>query len=127
MDLIRRLARSSAAHVAFGFVAMGGWAVFANRHHPMPAPLVAGAVQGVITATITGAMKWIMDRVHGATASVPLAVLAACAASLVTITTLHTLAGTPELWATISVPWSIGVVYATLYTLTLHRTRKAAP
>ena len=25
----------------FAFVAMGSWAVFANRAHPMPAPLLA--------------------------------------------------------------------------------------
>jgi hypothetical protein len=30
---------------------MGGWAVFANLGHPMPKPLIAGAVQGVLSAS----------------------------------------------------------------------------
>jgi len=39
---LARLMRSSVVHVAFAFVAMGSWAAFANRAHPMPAPLHAG-------------------------------------------------------------------------------------
>jgi hypothetical protein len=42
------LARSSPLHVAFAFVAMGGWGAFANRGHGPQAMLLAGLVQGAI-------------------------------------------------------------------------------
>src|ERR1700741_2054103 len=52
-----RLARSSALHVGFACLAMGGWAVFANRAHP-PAPmLLAGLVQGLLSGAITLVLK----------------------------------------------------------------------
>jgi hypothetical protein len=50
---LARLMRSSIVHVGFAFLAMGGWAAFANRAHLMPAPLYAGLLQGAISATIT--------------------------------------------------------------------------
>ena len=36
---------------------MGSWAVFANRAHPMPAPLLAGLIQGTLSALITLLLK----------------------------------------------------------------------
>lgn len=43
-------AGGSARHMALAFVAMGGWAALANRAHPMPDPLIAGLVQGALSA-----------------------------------------------------------------------------
>lgn len=48
-------------HMAVGFLLMGIWAAWANRTHPVPAPLIAGLLQGVLTALITGLLKAIMD------------------------------------------------------------------
>ena len=31
--MIQRLMKSSLVHMAFGFLLMGGWALFANRAH----------------------------------------------------------------------------------------------
>lgn len=44
-------------HVGFAFLAMGSWAVFANRTYAFPDPLIAGVVQGTLSATITLVMK----------------------------------------------------------------------
>ena len=55
--------RSSALHTGAGFLAMGAWAAFANRTHPMPTPLIAGAVQGTISAVLTFVLKRIVEAV----------------------------------------------------------------
>lgn len=100
---------------------MGGWAFFANRMHPMPAPLIAAVVQGVISASIATMQKWAIDRIFARTPNFALCVLAGVTISLVTITTGHWLAGTPEILTTITVPWLIGVFYVSSYTLAKQR------
>ena len=55
--------QSKAVHGAVGFLLMGGWAVFANRAYEMPAPLIAGAVQGLLTATITLFLKKVVEGI----------------------------------------------------------------
>lgn len=103
---------------------MGGWAVFANRAHAMPAPLVAGLVQGCLTAVITVFLKTVIEaifrRAHGWMRLV-LPPLCAFLTSLVLLTGIHTLAGTPALLSTIAVPISVSTVYACLYTIALSR------
>lgn len=103
---------------------MGGWAVFANRAHDMPAPLVAGVVQGALTATITLFLKRIIEGVFHRTRGwqrLVLPPLCACLISLTLLSTMHTMAGTPALLATTSVPLTVSTVYAFLYTITLSR------
>lgn len=56
-----RVARSSAVHVAFAFIGMGSWAVFANHAHAMPAPLLAGLVQGGLSGAITLFLKRLVE------------------------------------------------------------------
>ena len=119
---LARLTRSSTAHGVAGFALMGGWAVFANRAHPMPAPLVAGLVQGALTAAITLFLKRVIEaasaRLSGrARRWVPPLVAAAISAAL--LKTAHSLAGTPALLATISVPFTVATGYAFLYAHTL--------
>lgn len=97
---LARLMRSSIVHVGFAFLAMGGWAAFANRAHLMPAPLYAGLLQGAISATITlvlkRAIEYLASRFSGLTALLAPPVIAGLvSASLLTI--LHTLGGTPEI------------------------------
>ncbi len=127
MTLMHTLARSSAMHAAFAATLLGGWAVYANSGHPMPAPLIAGIVQGALSAVIAVGQKAIMERVHARTQTLPPPILASVTFSLIVIVVLHTLARTPELLATISLPWTIGLIYSTLYTLTLHRTALQRP
>lgn len=118
------MASNTYVHVAFGFLAMGAWAVFANRAHPLPQALLAGLVQGAISGTLTLFLKkfleWFSARLNGAMALVlpPLTTATAIAAILVTA---HMLAGTPEILATIAVPFTVSTSYAILYNLRLWR------
>ena len=118
------VARSGWTHVAAAFLAMGSWAAFANRAHPMPAPLLAGLVQGAISATITlglnRAIEALVGRLDGLAALI-VPPLAACAVSATLLTALHTAAGTPEILATLAVPLTVATSYAALYTFTLWR------
>ncbi len=118
------LLQSKAVHGVGGFILMGGWAFFANRAHEMPAPMVAGGVQGILTATITlflkGIIEGIFRRVTGWQRFV-FPTLAAFVISAVLLSVVHTYAGTPALLTTISVPLTVSTVYACLYTITLSR------
>ena len=125
---LARLMRSSIVHVGFAFLAMGSWAAFANRAHPMPAPLYAGLLQGAISATITlvlkRAIEYLASRFSGLAALLAQPVIAGLvSATLLTI--LHTLGGTPEIAKSIAVPLTVATSYAALYNYSLWRIRKA--
>lgn len=118
--------RSSALHMAVAFLGMGGWAVFANRGHAMPAPVMAGLVQGCLSALLTLLMKRMIEGVSArlpGLAGLVLPAVLAIALSLAVLLTLHNLAGTPEIAATIALPLSVTTIYATSYSLTLWRSR----
>lgn len=127
---MRSLARQSWTHIAVAFLAMGGWAVFANRAHPMPQPLVAGVVQGALSGAITFVLKRMIEavaqRVPGV-AGIVLPPLIAVALSLAILVTIHTMAGTPEIAATIALPLSVTALYSTLYAIALWRAGKTTP
>jgi fructose-specific phosphotransferase system IIC component len=116
------LARSSALHVGFACVAMGGWAAFANRTHPLTPMLLAGLIQGLLSGAITLVLKRSLEamaaRLSGPAAFV-LPPLATCAAVLAVLLSVHHLAGTPEVWATIAVPYAVSSIYAWIYTASL--------
>lgn len=126
-------ATSTLAHVAFAFLAMGGWAAFANRDHDWPAMLLAGVVQGSASALLTLGLKkfleWLSAKLAPVSARTGLgAVVSLAAPPLITATTilalltsLHSLAGTPEIAATIAVPFTVSTSYAILYNLSLWR------
>ncbi|MEX0407802.1 hypothetical protein ABGN05_19250 [Aquibium sp. LZ166] len=118
------LTGSSTAHVLVAFAAMGGWAVFANRMHAMPAPLLAGLVQGVVSGTITYFLKRTVEALSARFDGIGRLVLPpaiAFATSLVVLVTLHGLTGTPEILRTIALPLSISTGYAALYSHALWR------
>jgi hypothetical protein len=156
------LAQSTLAHVAFGFLAMSAWAVFANRAHPLPQALLSGLVQGTISGLLTLCLKkfleWFNAKLlergssdpHSANvseqradagltrlsrseasasprretrgpAALILPPLVTATAILIILTTAHTLAGTPEIAATIAVPFTVSTSYAILYNLRLWR------
>ena len=126
--MITRWANSSIAHVAFSFVLMGSWAVFANWQHPMPKPIIAGLLQGALSGGITLVMKkaleaifsfWIrQSRPRTALLGTPIMV---CSVSATSLLICHAIAGTPELIATIIVPSSVALFYAFTYTYALSR------
>lgn len=119
-------ARRAPVHMAVAFAGMGAWAVFANRGHGPTAALTAGAVQGTLSALITLGLKRIVDglaaRFDGA-AGLIVPPLAAWAVSAGILAAIHTLAGTPEVLATIAVPNLVATAYAVLYTLAVQRAK----
>ena len=131
-SLFKTIMNSTFVHVGFAFLAMGSWAVFANRAHPMPEPLIAGLVQGTLSGTITLVMKKALEAlsrklfakqmIKGALFLPPLIV---CSISLMVLVGAHLAAGTPELVATIALPFSVAFSYACLYAYNLWRTERA--
>lgn len=127
--MIQRLMKSSLVHMAFGFLAMGGWALFANRAHGLQAAWLPALAQGTVSALLTGVIKRALEWMDGRFASVLAFLLppvATAGAVLATLVTVHSLIGTPELVATIAFPWSLSTLYAFIYNATLVKARRAA-
>jgi hypothetical protein len=126
--LIQRLLKSSLVHMAFGFLLMGGWALFANSRHGLAAAWLPAVAQGTISALLTGvikrALEWMDGRFSGPLAFV-LPPIATALSVLTTLVVVHSLIGTPELVATIAFPWSLSTLYAFIYNATLVKARKA--
>ncbi|MEW9806369.1 hypothetical protein ABUE31_10265 [Mesorhizobium sp. ZMM04-5] len=126
---VKALAQNAFVHVAVAFLAMGGWAVFANRAHPLPEPLVAGLVQGALSGAITLALKRMIEALAARLSGLA-ALLAPPAAavllSIAVLTTIHALAGTPEIATTIALPTSVTALYSALYAAALFRARKVS-
>ncbi len=121
---LAKLARASAVHVGVAFVAMGGWTLFANRAHGSAAiapALAQGTISGLITLVLKRVLEAFSARLSGALAYV-LPPLATASVILALLIGVHRLIGTPEILATIAVPWSVSTGYAILYTVALRRT-----
>jgi uncharacterized protein GlcG (DUF336 family) len=123
---LAKLARASAVHVGFAFVAMGGWALFANRTHGAAA-IAPALAQGTLSGAITFGLKRVLEalaaRLGGPAAYVapPLITATVILAVLVGV---HLAIHTPEIAATIAVPWSVSTLYAFIYTAVLVRERR---
>ena len=105
--------------MAGGFLAMGGWAVFANAAHPMPEPAIAGLVQGTMTAVITLGMKRMLEalvaRLPGISGRI-VPPFFAFGLSATVLMLVHRAAGTPEVLKTLAVPTTVATIYAAIYT-----------
>lgn len=124
MARLRALAASGRVHVAFAFVAMGGWAVFANRVHPMPRPLLSGVVQGTVSALLTLCLKSVIDalsRRFSGCLRLWAPPLLACLVTTGILLAMHALAGTPEILPTIAVPLFVSTSYAAVYNCSVSR------
>lgn len=110
--------KSTPLHVAFGFLAMGAWAAFANRDHGPAAMaaafLVQGALSGLLTLFIKRGLEWGARRLRGVAARL-IPPLVSCLAIAGILTGVHAVAGTPEILATIALPWSVSTLYAFIY------------
>lgn len=117
-------ATSTVAHVGFAFFVMGGWAVFANRDHSLPEMLLAGSVQGAISALLTLGLKKFLEsfaaRLKGVAALVVPPLMTA-GSILIILFAAHTLFNTPEIWTTIAFPFTVSTTYAILYNWSLWR------
>ena len=126
---LSRLARASWTHVAFAFLAMGGWAFWINRNHGLGHAGAAALVQGTLSAGLTFGIKRGLEALFGRLTG-PVALLGppvlSCACVLALLVAAHTLAGTPEIWATIAVPFTVSSTYAFVYTAGLAAARRKA-
>ncbi len=107
------------------FLAMGGWALYANSAHPMPKPILAGLVQGALSGAITYALKRTLDALRVRMTRrlgwwLPPVITLSC--SLCLLFGAHWVAGTPEILRTISVPYSVAALYAITYNFLMWRT-----
>lgn len=130
MSALRTFAGTTFAHVGFAFLAMGGWALFANAGHGLAAAALPAVSQGVLSGLITLVLKRALEamspRFPGALACiVPPAITAGAVLAL--LLTVHKLIGTPEVIRTIAVPWSVSTFYAVVYAATLARGQAKAP
>jgi hypothetical protein len=122
------LARSSVVHVAFAFLAMGAWAVFANRLAGPGHARVAGLVQGTLSGGITLALKRFLEAASARLPRVWALVVPptiSCAVILAVLVAAHILAGTRNVLATISLPYAVSSTYAWIYTWAVSRRRTA--
>jgi hypothetical protein len=93
----------------------------------MPGPLVAGLVQGALSALITlGLKRGVEALVRHLPGRCALFVppVAAWAASAALLTAIHALVGTPEILATILVPNLVATIYALLYTVAIWKSAR---
>lgn len=115
-------------HMVIGALLMGGWAAFANHAHPMPAPLIAGVVQGLLSALLTAylkaAVEYLGKRIGGFWRFI-LPPLIAVTGSGILLYIMHSLAGTPEIWATLSVPLAVSGSYVFIWNLLQQRQERA--
>lgn len=127
---LKRLAGSTAVHVGFAVLVMGGWAAFANRGHgwaaAWPPALAQGLMSGVITLVLKRALEAMAGRLSGPAAYViPPAVSATVI--LAALAGAHRAIGTPEVLRTLAVPWSVSSLYAILYAAALARQKARTP
>ena len=119
---LQTFARSSVTHVAFAFLAMGGWAVFANHTHGPQRAAIAGLAQGTVSGLLTLGLKRFLEAAAARLPDLAAAILPpaiTCAAVLAILLIVHHLAGTPNVWATISVPYAVSSSYAWIYSALL--------
>lgn len=126
---MERLLKSSLVHVAFGFLLMGGWTLFANREHGLAAAWLPAVAQGILSGALTGVLKKTLEALDGKLAGalafvVPPAITAG--SILLVLTLVHRLIGTPELVATIAFPWTVSTLYALIYNARLVTERRKA-
>jgi hypothetical protein len=127
--MLKTLARSSPVHVAFGFLLMGGWALYANSGHGLAKAWGPALAQGAISGLLTGALKKTLEALDGKIPGLLAYVLPPALTAgtiLALLTAVHTLIGTPEIVRTIAFPWSVSTLYAIVYNAGLVRKRRAA-
>lgn len=115
-----RLMASNPLHVAVAFLAMGGWAVFANAGHGLRAMLLAGLVQGLISGALTLGLKRSVDWMRPRMARGPgywVPPLIAISGSALLLVLVHWLSDTPEIAATVVVPLGVSLSYIFAYNI----------
>ena len=109
-----RTARSLIPAVV-GFLGYGGWGYLCNMGHGWAMGLQSGLVQGSLSFTITLVFNAVMEFVYGALGNRVWSIIATLASLVLVSFTLTTLAGTPEVIATIAPGSMIGSFYIYSY------------
>ncbi len=128
-ELIARFSQQAWVHVTVAAVVMGSWAAYANLSHGWEEALSAGLLQASISGTITYFLKTALEAIG---ARIPgrhglwLPPTIACSGSFAVLVTLHSLAGTPEIIATIALPFTVASSYGWIYNAALWRARAKA-
>ncbi len=120
--------KRSLATAVTGALVWSAWAAFVNGRHGVEAWLPAAATQAVLAFLIaffmTAAVEFLVRLARRAWVSFVLAVGGTFAVIVPATLLGHTLAGTPELLATVTPPWLIGLVFCSMYTLGALRARR---
>lgn len=124
--MFKKLFDSTFVHMLGAFIAMGSWAYIANRMHPFETAMASAVLQGLLSATITFFMKKALEALAAMfrrrslrVASLIAPPFITCSVSLAVLVGAHMTLGTPELIATISIPFSVAFSYACLYSFRL--------
>lgn len=116
--------RSLGAALA-GFLVYGGWAYYVNMSHGEFIGLRSGLLQGGYSFILTFLTTLLMERLYRSFASHRFPALLTVLVTGVLLFTvpciIHSIAGTPEILMTVLPGFLIGMVYTTLYTLSLRR------
>ncbi len=118
------LVRSLLAGLA-GFLAYGGWAVYANWSHGETIAYRSGLVQGSYSFLLTWVMTLVTEWLFAKLANVPFRVaLLMCMVMPILFATAYAInyaAGTPEILMTIIPGFVIGSTYTLVYVIGLER------
>jgi Kef-type K+ transport system membrane component KefB len=107
------------------FLLFGGWALIANRAHPVSDMARAAAAQGSLSFVSTTFSVLLLEYLYrlGRTPGQKL-VLAAAGTPVIVLaimTGVHALAGTPNIVITLLPSWISGTIFCVVYTLNLRR------
>lgn len=123
---VSRGSRKRALIVGCGaFLLFGGWALIANRAHPLSAMARAALTQGVLSFTSTAFSVLLLELLY-ALGRTPgrkllLAVTGTPAIVFSTMIGVHALAGTPNIVITLLPSFISGTIFFATYTLNLRR------
>lgn len=111
------------------FLLFGGWALIANRAHPVSDMARAALAQGSLSFVSTTFSALLLEYLYGLGRTpgrkLVLAAVGTPAIVLATMTGVHALAGTPNIVITLLPSWISGAIFCVAYTLNLRRLERA--
>lgn len=110
------------------FLVQGGWTLFVNfsagTFDALRSACAQGAASAVSTYIMTVIMLWTFRKISYDTLALVSSILASSGLMLAALITLHTFMGTAHIFATLTLPFAVIMLYAILYSLRLYKLRK---
>lgn len=107
------------------FLLFGGWALIANRAHPLPAMTRAALAQGMMSFVSSTCSVLLLEYLYGLGRTprqkLVLGAIGTPAIILAALTVGHIVARTPNVVATLLPSWISGTIFCVVYTLNLRR------